>query len=43
MLMLSAQKRWRRINGFGKLELVANDVPFRDGVLIDDQSDRVAA
>ena len=42
-LMLSAQKRWRRINGFGKLELIANDVPFRDGVLIDDQHDRVAA
>ena len=42
-LMLSAQKRWRRINGFGKLELVANDVPFRDGVQINDQSDRIAA
>ena len=42
-LMRSAQKRWRRINGFGKLELVANDVPFRDGMLIDDQHDRIAA
>ncbi len=42
-LMLSAQKRWKRIKGFRKLELVVNNVPFRDGEQVIDQSDRNAA
>ncbi|EGV27648.1 transposase mutator type [Thiorhodococcus drewsii AZ1] len=42
-LLQSAQKNWRRIKGFGKLELVVNNVPFRDGEQVNDQSDRIAA
>ncbi|EGV27643.1 transposase mutator type [Thiorhodococcus drewsii AZ1] len=42
-LLQSAQKNWRRIKGFGKLELVVNNVPFRDGEQLNDQSDRIAA
>jgi putative transposase len=39
----SAQKRWKRIKGFRKLALVANNVQFRDGVQFNDQSNRLAA
>jgi len=42
-LLQSAQKRWKRIKGFRKLELVVNNVQFRDGVQVNDQSDRLAA
>ncbi|EGV27459.1 transposase mutator type, partial [Thiorhodococcus drewsii AZ1] len=42
-LLQSAQKNWRRIKGFGKLERVVNNVPFRDGEQVNDQSDRIAA
>ncbi len=42
-LLESAQKRWRRIRGFRKLELVVNNVQFQNGEAITDQSDRVAA
>jgi len=42
-LLQSAQKRWKRIKGFRKLELVVNNVQFRDGEQVIDQSDRVAA
>jgi putative transposase len=42
-LLQSAQKRWKRIKGFRKLELVVNNVPFRDGVQVNDQSNRLAA
>ena len=42
-LLQSAQKRWKRIKGFRKLELVVNNVQFRDGVQVNDQSDRIAA
>jgi hypothetical protein len=42
-LLQSAQKRWKRIKGFGKLELVVNDVQFRNGEQVKDQSDRLAA
>jgi transposase-like protein len=42
-LLQSAQKRWKRIKGFKKLELVVNNVQFRDGEQVVDQSDRIAA
>lgn len=42
-LLQSAQKRWKRIKGFRKLELVINNVPFQDGEQVTDQSDRKAA
>jgi len=42
-LLESAQNGWRRIQGFRKLELVVNNVPFRDGEAITDQSDRHVA
>lgn len=42
-LMETAQKRWKRIKGFQLLELVVNNVEFRDGEAVKDQSDRNAA
>jgi transposase-like protein len=42
-LLQSAQKRWKRIKGFRKLELVVTNVRFRNGEQVVDQSDRVAA
>lgn len=42
-LLQSAQKRWKRIKGFNKLELVVNNVQFKDGEPLTDQSDRAAA
>src|SRR5690625_3010701 len=42
-LLENAQKRWRRIRGFRKLELVINNVQFQDGKQIIDQSNRNAA
>ncbi|NEV63495.1 IS256 family transposase [Thiorhodococcus minor] len=42
-LLESAQKRWKRIKGFRKLELVVNNVQFCNGVQVIDQSDRSAA
>ena len=42
-LLQSAQKRWKRIKGFKKLELVVNNVQFRNGEQVNDQSDRHAA
>lgn len=42
-LMQTAQKRWKRIKGFQLLELVVNNVEFRDGEAVEDQSDRNAA
>ena len=42
-LLQSAQKRWKRIKGFDRLRLVVNNVQFRDGERVDDQSDRNAA
>jgi transposase-like protein len=42
-LLQSAQKRWKRIKGFDQLKLVVNNVQFRDGEQVDDQSDRNAA
>ena len=42
-LIQSAQKRWKRIKGFNQLKLVVNNVQFRDGERVDDQSGRDAA
>src|SRR5690625_5245657 len=42
-LLENAQKRWRRIRGFRKLELVINNVRFQDGKQVTDQSTRNAA
>ncbi|WP_075878825.1 IS256 family transposase [Vreelandella massiliensis] len=42
-LLQSAQKRWKRIAGFNKLELVVNNVKFQDGEPLTDQSDSNAA
>lgn len=42
-LLQSAEKRWKRIKGFSKLELVVNNVRFQDGEQVTDQSDRTAA
>lgn len=39
----SADKRWRRIRGFKKLELVVNNVRFQDGEQVTDQPEAVAA
>ncbi|MGA4496015.1 IS256 family transposase, partial [Vreelandella venusta] len=37
-LLQSAEKRWKRIKGFSKLELVVNNVRFQDGEQVNDQS-----
>ena len=42
-LLETAQKRWQRIRGFNLLTLVVNNVPFKDGEQVQDQSDRNAA
>jgi hypothetical protein len=42
-LLESAQKNWKRIKGFNLLTLVVNNVKFKDGVQVQDQSDRNAA
>jgi len=42
-LLESAQKNWKRIKGFNLLTLVVNNVEFKDGEQVKDQSDRSAA
>ena len=42
-LLETAQKRWQRIRGFNLLTLVVNNVPFKNGEQVEDQSDRNAA
>lgn len=42
-LLQSAEKRWRRIQGFRKLELVVNNVEIKDGEPVIDPVDRDAA
>lgn len=42
-LLQSAQKRWKRIKGFDQLKLVVDNVQFRDGIQVENQSDRSAA
>ena len=42
-LLESVQKHWKRIKGFNLLTLVVNNVKFKDGEQVRDQSDRSAA
>ncbi len=42
-LLQTAEKRWRKIRGFQKLELVVNNVQFQDGEQVTDQPEAVAA
>jgi len=42
-LLQSTEKRWKRIKGAKKLELVVNNVRFKDGEQLTDQSDIGAA
>lgn len=42
-LMQSAEHRWKCIKGFKLLELVVNNVEFRDAKQVVDQSDRDTA
>ncbi len=42
-LLQSAEKRWRKIRGFRKLELVVNNVRFQDGEQVTDRPEAVAA
>lgn len=42
-LLESAQKNWKRIKGFNLLTLVVNNIKFKDGEQVQDQSDRNAA
>ncbi len=42
-LMESAQKRWIKIRGFNLLTLVVNNVTFKDGLQVVEQSDRKTA
>lgn len=42
-LLQTAQKRWKLIKRFQLLELVINNVQFRNEKRLDDQSDRHAA
>lgn len=42
-LLQSAEKRWRKIRGFKKLELVVNNLRFRDGEQVTDQPGALAA
>ena len=42
-LMECAQKRWRKFKGFGMLELVINNVQFKDGEMVKLEDDRMAA
>ena len=42
-LMESAQKKWRKIQGFSLLTLVVNNVPFINGELVKEQSNRSVA
>ena len=42
-LMQSAQKKWRKLKGFNLLQLVVNNVKFKDGVQVTEQSNKDAA
>ena len=42
-LLQSAERRWKRIKGFKLLELVVNNVQFRNGEQVDDQPQQRAA
>jgi len=42
-LMESAQKKWRKIKGFNLLRLVINNIPFKDGEIVKEESDTKVA
>lgn len=42
-LMQSAEKKWRKLKGFNLLQLVVNNVKFKDGVQVTEQSNKDAA
>ena len=42
-LMESAEKKWRKLKGFNLLQLVINNVKFKDGVQVTEQSNKDAA
>ena len=42
-LLECASKRWRKFKGFSKLELVINDVQFKDGEMVKSEDNKVAA
>ncbi len=42
-LIESAQKKWKRIIGFALLTLVVNNVEFKDGLQVEDQSESAVA
>ena len=42
-LLESAQKNWKRLKGFALLTLVVNNVKFKDGIQMQEESDRNAA
>ena len=39
-LMQSAQKKWRKLKGFNLLQLVVNNVKFKVGVQVTEQSNK---
>ena len=42
-LMQSAEKKWKKLKGFNLLQLVINNVKFKDGLPISEQSNKDAA
>ncbi len=42
-LMQSAERKWRKLKGFNLLQLVVNNVKFKDGVQVTEQSNKDAA
>lgn len=42
-LMQSAEKKWRKLKGFNLLQLVVNNVKFKDGIQVTEQSNKDAA
>jgi putative transposase len=42
-LMQSAEKKWRKLKGFNLLKLVVNNVKFKDGIQVAEQSNKDAA
>ncbi len=42
-LLEVAQKKWKRLKGFALLTLVVNNVKFKDGIRVLEESDRNAA
>ncbi|MGL4734239.1 MAG: IS256 family transposase, partial [Enterovibrio sp.] len=42
-LLEVAQKKWRRLQGFALLKLVVDNVKFKDGIQVKEESNRNAA